>query len=231
MFKAKTILDEIKRFSPEIMGCCQKALSLSNHDLDFQRLERNNFKKCPNISIDIAVMEKTNKGIVLPLDAGWSDLGSWQSVWEMSKKDKAGNSILGKVIISDTKDSYLRSENRLLVGLGIKDLVVVETNDAVLVADRKNSQKVKNIVKELNEQNIPECQQHSKIYRPWGHYLSLVGEEKWQVKLIHVKPNEKLSLQMHHHRAEHWVVVSGTAKVYVDGEIKILSENQSIYIP
>ena len=231
MFKAKTILDEINRFSPEIMSCCQKALSLSNHDLDFQRLEKNNFKKCPNISIDVAVMEKTNKGIVLPLDAGWSDVGSWQSVWEMSKKDKAGNSILGKVVISDAKDSYLRSENRLLVGLGIKDLVVVETNDAVLVADRKNSQKVKNIVKELNEQNIPEGQLHSKIYRPWGHYLSLVGEEKWQVKLIHVKPNEKLSLQMHHHRAEHWVVVSGTAKVYVDGEIKILSENQSIYIP
>ena len=148
----------------------------------------------------------------------------------MSKKDKNGNYIQGKVFASNTKDSYLRSENRLLVGLGIQGLIVVETNDAVLITDKKHSQNVKNIVKELNKKYSRRIE-HSKVFRPWGHYLSLVGKERWQVKLIYVKPNEELSLQMHHYRAEHWVVVNGTAKIELDGEIKILNENQSIYIP
>ena len=176
-------------------------------------------------------MEKTNNGIVIPLDAGWSDIGNWKSLWEISKKDKKGNSIHGKVVINSSKDCYLRSENRLLVGIGLEDLIVIETNDAVLVSDKKSSQKVKEIVEELKIKNFSEGQKHSKIYRPWGNYLSIVGEERWQVKLINVKPGEKLSLQMHHHRSEHWVVVKGTARVEIGEKISILSENESIYIP
>ena len=231
IFKAKTILEEIQKFTPEVIKNCEIAFNKSKHDLDFQRLDKSSFNKCPNISIDVAVMEKTNKGVVLPLDAGWSDIGSWQAVWEISEKDNNGNFLKGNVMANDTKNSYLRSENKLLVALGIEDVIMVETNDAVLVANKKYSQRIKDIVNELKRKNIPEGQIHSKIYRPWGYYLSVVGEDRWQVKLIHVKPNEKLSLQMHHHRAEHWVVVNGTAKVEVNGKIEILTENQSIYIP
>ena len=231
MFKAKTIIEEIKTFSPEIFNSCENAIEKSIHDLDFQRLDKNSFEKCPNVSIDNAVMEKTDKGFVLPLDAGWSDIGSWQAVWENSEKDIEGNHLRGKVILENSKNCYLRSENRLLVGIGINDLIVVETNDAILVSNRKYSQKVKEIVQNLKKKNLPEGINHSKIYRPWGHYLSVVEDKRWQVKLIYVKPGEKLSLQMHHHRSEHWIVVNGTAKVEINNSVDILSENQSIYIP
>ncbi len=176
-------------------------------------------------------MEKTSKGIVIPLDAGWSDIGSWEAVWDTSNKDLDNNYTEGKVVLKNTKNSYFRSENRLIVGIGCDDLIVVETRDAILISDKKSSQKVKNIVAQLKKNKIAEGKTHRKIYRPWGHYLSLIDANRWQVKLIIVKPGEKLSLQMHHHRAEHWVVVSGTARVEVDEEIKVLSENQSIYIP
>ncbi len=231
MFKSKDIIQEINKFSPEILFCCKNALNKSKLDLDFQRIDKASFKKCDNLSIDIAVMEKTSRGIVIPLDAGWSDVGSWEVVWETSKKDTKGNFTEGNVILENTKNSYLRSEHRLIVGVDLNELIVVETSDAILISDKKSSQKVKNVVNHLKNQKIPEGRSHTKVYRPWGHYLSVVESNRWQVKLIQVKPGEKLSLQMHHHRSEHWVVVSGTAKVEVDDKIEILSENQSVYIP
>ncbi len=231
MFKSKEIIQEINKFSPEILICCKNALNKSKLDLDFQRLDKASFKKCDNLSIDIAVMEKTSRGIVIPLDVGWSDVGSWEAVWETSKKDNEGNFTEGNVILENTKNSYIRSENRLIVGIDIDELVVVETSDAILISNKKSTQKVKNIVNHLKNKNIPEGRSHKKVYRPWGHYLSVVESNRWQVKLIQVKPGEKLSLQMHHHRSEHWVVVSGTAKVEVDKKIEILTENHSVYIP
>ena len=209
MFKSKEIIKEINKFSPEIYLSCKKAISKSKFDLVFQRLDKESFEKCNDISIDIAVMEKTSRGIVIPLDAGWSDIGSWESVWDTSNKDFVGNYTEGNVVLENTKNSYLRSENRLIVGIDLNDLIVVETRDAILISNKKSSQKVKDIVNYLQKNELPEGTMHTKVYRPWGHYLSLIEENRWQVKLIVVKPGEKLSLQMHHHRSEHWVVVSG----------------------
>tara|TARA_Y100001978_G_C23700791_1_gene440754 strand:- start:2 stop:1435 length:1434 start_codon:yes stop_codon:yes gene_type:complete len=231
MFKANTIIEEIKEYYPEIFFSCLETIKKSKRDLEFLRLDKGTFQKCPNISIDTAVMERTHIGTVLPLEAEWSDIGSWQAVWETTNKDKDENVTKGKIIIDDTRNCYLRSEHRLLVGIGLRNLIVVETNDAILISDKESSQKVKDIVKKLKDNNIPEGQRHSKIFRPWGHYISVVEESRWQLKLIHVKPGEKLSLQMHHHRSEHWVVVNGTAKVELNNNSEILSENQSIYIP
>mgnify|MGYP001241353048 CR=1 FL=1 len=231
MFKSKEIIKEINQFSPNILNACKEAIKKSIFDLDFQRLHKDSFKNCEDISIDMAVMEKTSKGIVIPLKAGWNDLGSWEAVWETSKKDLQGNCRVGKVFLEGTKNSYIRSENSLIVGIDLNNLIVVETRDAILISDKKSSQKVKNIVKYLKKSKLPEGRTHTKVYRPWGHYLSVVEDNRWQVKLIEVKPGEKLSLQMHHHRSEHWVVVSGTAKVEIDNKVQILSENQSVYIP
>ena len=231
MFKAWEIINEVNKFSPEILLSCKNAINKSKFDLDFQRLDKDSFERCTDISIDIAVMEKTSKGIVIPLDAGWSDLGSWDVVWETSEKDQDGNYKEGMVVLENTKNSYLRSENRLIVGIDLDDLVVVDTRDAILISKKNSSQKVKNVVNYLKKSKMPQGHSHTKVYRPWGHYLSVVEDNRWQVKLIQVKPGEKLSLQMHHHRSEHWVVVSGTAKVEVDNKLEILSENQSIYIP
>jgi mannose-1-phosphate guanylyltransferase len=230
-FKAKTIIAEIEKFNPSLMKNCRESLRGSRKDLDFLRIDCESFKKCQDISIDIAVMEKTSKGIVVPLEALWSDVGSWDAVWENAQKDSEGNVVHGKILSRQSKNCYLRSENRLVVGIGLKELIVVETGDAVLVASKEKSQCIKDIVKELKNNNIPEGLSHKKIYRPWGFFTSLAEDNRWQVKLIEVKPGEKLSLQMHHHRSEHWVVVSGTAKVEVDNQMKILSENESIYIP
>ena len=231
LFKAKTVLQELEKYSPKVLDHCKRSLDSSEHDLDFQRLNKKEFQNCPNISFDVAVMEKTDKGYVLPLDAGWSDIGSWDSVWENSKKDKNNNHVEGNVILDNTKNSYLRSEQRLVVGIGINNLIVVETNDAILISNKEETQKVKDIVNQLKTNNINAGHMHSKIFRPWGHYISVVEEPRWQLKLIYVKPGEKLSLQMHHHRSEHWIVVSGTAKVDLDNKEAILSENESIYIP
>ena len=231
MFKAKTIIDEVKKFSPEIYRWCKESIDQSQLDLEFERINSKAFSNCPNISIDKEVMEKTIKGTVLPLDAGWSDIGSWQAVWETSKKDNEQNFTQGKVLIDKTNNCYIRSENRLVVGIGLKNIIVVETNDAILISDMNSTQEVKNIVKKLKDKKIPEGQKHRKIFRPWGHYISIFEEQRWQLKLIEVKPGEKLSLQMHHHRSEHWIVVKGTAKVELDNNESILTENQSIYIP
>ena len=231
MFRAKTILEELKKFEEEILINCKESLSKSKIDLDFQRLDREAFKKCSNISIDYSIMEKTNKGTVIPLDAGWSDIGSWESIWENSTKDHVGNHLEGNVISYLAKNCYLKSEKRLLVGIGIKDLIAIETNDAILISDKSQSQKVKDMVKMLKEKGISEGENHSKIYRPWGNYISIAQEERWQVKMIEVNPDGKLSLQMHHHRSEHWIIVKGRAKVEIEDKIDFLTENQSTYIP
>ena len=231
MFKAKTIIQELKKFTPEILECCKESILESKLDLDFQRLNKEKFYNCPDISIDFSIMEKTKKGTVLPLDAGWSDIGSWQALWESAEKDKNGNYLKGKVINQESSNCYLSSENRLLVGIGLENIIAIETNDAILISKKSHSQKVKEIVKKLKSENFTEGHTHKKCFRPWGHYLSLVEDSRWQVKLIQVKPGESLSLQMHHHRAEHWVVVKGTAKVEVDSHKEILKENESTFIP
>ncbi len=231
MFKAKTILDEFKKYAPDVLELCKESLSKSKFDLDFQRLNKETFKKCPNISIDFSIMEKSNKGTVLPLDAGWSDIGSWESLWENSEKDNNGNVVKGRVVNLLSNNSYLSSNSRLLVGIGLQNIIAVETNDAILIANKSESQKVKDIVKKLKKIEFPEGEQHLKIYRPWGFYISIAQEATWQVKMIQVKPNGKLSLQMHHHRSEHWVIVKGRAKVEVESKTEYLNENQSVYIP
>jgi mannose-1-phosphate guanylyltransferase len=176
-------------------------------------------------------MEKTSLGAVLPLDAQWSDVGSWSALWETSDQDSNGNVLRGRVIGEGVRNCYLRSEHRLVVGLGVEDLVVVETDDVVLVAHRDRAQEIKAIVGQLEKSGAPESKAHRRIYRPWGHYDGIVEGDRWQVKKIQVKPGAALSLQMHHHRAEHWVVVRGTALVEKDGVEEMVGENQSTYIP
>jgi len=231
MFKAKEIIKEINKFSPEVLLTCKDAISKSVVDLDFQRLDKNSFAKCNDISIDVAVMEKTKRGIVIPLDVGWSDVGSWEVIWEHSKKDRDGNYLEGKVHLENTKNSYLRSEDRLIVGIGLKDIVIIETVDAILVANISETQCVKDIVKTLEIKGKSEANIHKKIYRPWGNYTSIAKGENWQVKKITVSSKQSLSLQMHNHRTEHWVVVHGTALVEINGEKKILNRNESTFIP
>ncbi len=231
LFKASTIIEEMNRSFPKILYHCKNALKDSYKDLDFIRLDNKDFQKCPNISIDIAVMENTTIGTVLPLNIEWKDIGSWKSIWEEARKNKEGNVLKGKTFAMDSYNCYLHSEHRLLVSLGVKDLIIVETDDAILVADREKSQEVKLIVEKLQLLNKPEAKMHKKIYRPWGYYISIVHEKRWQVKRIEVNPGASLSLQMHHHRSEHWVVVKGTALVEKDSEKQLLGENQSTYIP
>ena len=231
LFKASAMLSELERLSPEVVSCCRAALEEDLPDLEFLRLEREAFAKCPNIAIDVAVMEQTELGTVLPLDAGWNDVGSWSALWENADHDVNGNVLRGRVIAEGSRNCYLRSEHRLVVGLGVENLVVVETDDAVLIAERSKAQDIKTIVKQLEADGSPEGKAHRKIYRPWGHYTSVVEDSRWQVKRIEVKPGASLSLQMHHHRAEHWIVVKGTALVERDGEQQLVGENQSTYIP
>ena len=231
LFKAKTIINEIKNLNPEIFKACEKAFCNSTKDLDFERVDEKSFAVCPNISIDNAVMENTKKGVVIPLDAEWSDMGSWKSVWENSEKDEDGNFVKGRVLSEKTENCYLSSESKLLVSLGIKNLVIIDTDDVTLIADKNESENIKKVVKDLQFKKIKEAVLHKRVYRPWGFYVSILEDSRFQVKIIHVKPGAKLSLQMHHHRSEHWVVVKGTAEVEIDNEITILSENESTYIP
>ncbi len=231
LFKAKLILEEIKKFQPEIYTLCKESLKGKKLDFDFQRINKNIFKNCPRISIDKAVMEKTSLGTVLPLNAGWSDIGSWDAVWNISKKDSSGNVLRGEVVQKNCFDSYLKSDHRLLVGLGIKNIIAIETSDAVLIADKKQSQDVKNIVEKLHKDGQSSSTEHKKIYRPWGHYISIAENYTWKVKMIFVKNGERLSLQKHNHRSEHWVVVEGIATVEIDQTIKKLYKNESAFIP
>ena len=227
LFKASAILAELERLAPEVVSACRAALEQDSADLDFLRLEREAFAGCPNVALDVAVMEKTDRGAVLSLDAGWSDVGSWSALWETADQDGQGNVLRGRVIHEGARNCYLRSEHRL----GVEDLVVVETDDVVLVAHRDQAQDVKGIVGLLEREGAPESKAHRKIYRPWGSYDGVTEGERWQVKRIVVNPGASLSLQMHHHRAEHWIVVQGTAVVDKDGRQELVGENQSTYIP
>jgi mannose-1-phosphate guanylyltransferase len=231
LFKASAILSELERLAPEVVSACRSALEHDSTDLDFLRLEREAFAGCPNVAIDVAVMEKTDRGAVLPLEAGWSDVGSWSALWETADQDASGNVLRGRVIHEDARNCYLRSEHRLVVGLGVEDLVVVETDDVVLVAHRDRAQDIKSIVGLLEKEGAPESKAHRRIYRPWGSYDGVTEGERWQVKKIIVNPGASLSLQMHHHRAEHWIVVKGTAVVEKNGVEELVGENQSTYIP
>ena len=231
LFKSSFILKELEKHCPKIIEICRKSVEKKLLDLDFQRIDKNHFKDCPNISIDKAVMEKTSFGAVIPLDANWSDLGGWNSIWDNNKKDKNGNATSGKVILDDVENSYVRSESRLVVGIGLKDLIIVETNDALLISDKGKSQAIKRVVEKLKDNGFDESNEHKKIHRPWGNYTSIEEDKRWKVKKIVVKPKSSLSLQMHHHRAEHWIIVKGTAEVEINDKKLILSENQSTYIP
>ena len=231
LFRASAMLAELERLSPEVVSCCRSAIEHDTPDLQFLRLDREAFAKCPSVALDVAVMERTPLGAVLPLQAGWSDVGSWGALWESAERDRDGNVLRGRVISQGSRNCYLRSEHRLLVGLGVENLVVVETDDAVLVAHRDRSQQVKAVVQELESTGASEGRAHRRIYRPWGHYDGVVEGRRWQVKRLMVKAGAALSLQMHHHRAEHWVVVSGTALVEKNGVEELVGENQSTYIP
>jgi mannose-1-phosphate guanylyltransferase len=231
LFKASAILAELERLAPEVVSACRSAMEHESPDLDFLRLEREAFTSCPSVALDVAVMEKTDRGAVLPLDAGWSDVGSWSALWETSDQDDDGNVLRGRVISQASRNCYLRSEHRLVVGLGVEDLVVVETDDVVLVAHRDRAQEIKSVVQRLEAAGARESQAHRRIYRPWGSYDGVTEGDRWQVKKIVVKPGASLSLQMHHHRAEHWVVVGGTAVVEKNGVEELVGENQSTYIP
>jgi mannose-1-phosphate guanylyltransferase / mannose-6-phosphate isomerase len=231
MFRARRYLAELERFAPEIARVCAAAFKAAKTDLDFTRIDAKIFEACPADSIDYAVMEKTAHALVFPLEAGWSDVGSWASLHEVSDADAQGNVARGDVISEDTRGSYLYSESRLVAAVGLKDHVVIETKDAVLVAPKDRAQDVKKLVSRLKELKRPEHSLHREVFRPWGSYDSLENGPRFQVKRLKVKPGATLSLQLHHHRAEHWVVVAGTARVTRGDEVFLLEENQSTYIP
>jgi mannose-1-phosphate guanylyltransferase / mannose-6-phosphate isomerase len=230
LFKASAYLKELESFNPEMVGTCRLAIENALEDKDFLRLDAASFKACPSDSIDYAVMEKTNAGVVIPLEAGWNDIGAWSSLWAVSEQDEEGNVAIGDVLTHNVRNSYLRAEHRLLSAIGVEDLAIVETADAVLVAHKDQVQDVKAIVSHLKAMKRDEANLHRKVYRPWGYYESLDVENRYQVKHITVNPGASLSLQLHYHRSEHWVVVKGTARIIRDEESFILTENQSAYI-
>jgi mannose-1-phosphate guanylyltransferase len=231
MFSAQAYLDELAQHGPDILEACQAALAEGSQDLDFIRVGREAFKACRDESIDYAVMEHTTKAAVVPLDAGWSDVGSWSSLWAVSEKNDQGNALQGDVVILDARDCMIRSSGRLVAALGVRDLVIVDTPDALLVAHQSRVQDVKKIVDRLKADARNEHLNHREVYRPWGKYDSVDQGERYQVKRITVKPGAKLSVQMHHHRAEHWIVVKGTAKVTNGDKTYLVSENESTFIP
>ncbi len=231
MFKAAQYLKELEKFAPEILVACRQAMDNALQDKDFFRLNEAAFKNCPSDSIDYAVMENTSAAVVIPLDVGWNDVGAWSSLWEVSEQDNEGNVSMGDVLIENVHNSYLRAEHRLLSVLGVDNLMIVETADAVLVAHKDHVQDVKQIVSRLKASKRSEAELHRKVYRPWGSYEGVDAAERFQVKRITVNPGASLSLQMHYHRSEHWIVVKGTARIVREEDSFILTENQSTYIP
>ncbi len=231
VFKASVYLSELDELAPNVATQAREAIGGSRADLDFLRLDEAAFLKSPNISIDYAVMEKTDRAAVVPLNVGWSDVGSWSALWEVSPKDTDGNALVGDVIAHETFNTHVYSESKLVSTVGVENLIVVETADAVMVANKERSQEVKEIVKQLKSEKRSLVTHHRKVYRPWGWYDSIDAGDRFQVKRIQVKPGAKLSVQMHYHRAEHWVVVRGTAEVLNGEETTLLKENESTYIP
>jgi len=231
MFRARTYLEELKRHAPAMLAACEKSVAAAKSDLDFTRLPKDDFSACPSDSIDYAVMEATASAVVVPLDAGWSDVGSWSALQDALPTDAQGNVISGDVLTEATTGCYLHSTSRLIGAVGLKDHVVVETKDAVLVAPRDKVQDVKNLVAQLKAQGRYETSLHREVFRPWGSYDSVDNGDRFQVKRLVVKPGASMSLQLHHHRAEHWIVVSGTARITRGEDVFLLGENESTYIP
>ena len=230
VLSARTYLEEVARLEPKILEAARGALARATDDLGFLRLDKAAFASSPNISIDYAVMEKTTAAAMLPLDVGWNDVGSWSSLWEIAPRDDKGNYIHGEAVLEDTNGCYVHSEKSIVSTIGLRDLVIIDTPDALLVADKSRTQDVSKIVQRLKLSNRKEQEQHLRNYRPWGYFETLNIGPRFQVKLLHVKPGGKLSMQMHHHRSEHWIVVQGTAKVVIGDIEKLVRENESVYI-
>lgn len=231
MFRAKRYLDELEKFRPDILTACRAALDNTECDKNFINVDPDAFSACPDDSVDYAVMEKTHDAVVIPLDAGWSDVGSWSALWEVSEKDSTGNALTGDTFLYDSHDCYINTDEKLVAAVGVENLVIVNTKDAVLVADRAKVQDVKKIVEHLKKNKRSEYRRHREVYRPWGRCDILVAEKRFNVNRITVNPGEAFSLQMHHHRAEHWVVLSGTARVTTGDKTFLITENQSTFIP
>lgn len=230
-FTAKAYLDELRKYAPEILTACTASYENAELDMDFVRVEKEAFELCESISVDYAVMEKTDNAMVVPFAAGWSDIGSWDAVHSVVEKDEAGNATSGDTILMDSDNCYVHADSRLVAALGIKDISIIETTDCVLVANNSYAQNTKKVAELLKKAGRTEADIHTKVYRPWGHYQTINMGERFQVKRITVKPGAKLSLQKHHHRAEHWIVVEGTAIVTCDEKEIMLTENQSTYLP
>ena len=231
LLRAQTYLEELGARAPDIFSCCERAMRAATTDMYFVRPDAQLFEQCPSDSIDYAVMEKTDAGAVVSLNCGWSDVGAWSALWDVAERDADGNVFRGDVIMDNCRGSYFRSESRLVAATGVENLVVVETADAILIADRDKVQDVKRIVTALKQQQRTEATLHRRVYRPWGCYEALITAERFQVKRIIVNPRQRLSLQMHHHRAEHWIVVKGTAEVTCEDKVFMLAEDESTYIP
>jgi mannose-1-phosphate guanylyltransferase len=231
LFKASRYLEELKKHRTDIHKACQLSMKEISKDNDFLRINKSAFEACPSDSIDYAVMEKTDDAVVVPMDAGWSDIGSWSSLWDISQKDGDGNATHGDVMLHESNNSYIRTDGKLVAAIGVDDLVIVSTKDVVVVAHKGSVQDVKFVAQKLKTESRTEWEHHREVYRPWGKYDSIDRGERYQAKRITVKPGAKLSVQKHNHRAEHWVVVSGTARVTNGDETFLLSENESTYIP
>jgi len=227
---ARTLLEEMETLQPDILKAARDALAGAQEDLGFLRLEQTAFSRAPSISIDHAIMEKTTAAAMMPLDIGWNDVGSWSSLWEIGPHDAEGNFVHGEAILEDSSGCYVHTDKALVSTIGVKDLVIVSTRDALLIADKGQSEKVSDIVAKLKQSNRKEQEQHVRNHRPWGYFESLSVGPRFQVKLLHVNPGGKLSMQMHHHRSEHWVVVQGTAKVTIGDVEQLIQENESVYI-
>lgn len=230
-FTAGSFLKELEKFNPDMLEKCQLALKSAKIDMDFVRLDKEIFASCHSDSIDYAVMEKTAKAVVIPMDAAWNDVGTWSALWDVTAKDSSGNAIMGDVFTVNTHNSFIHAHSKLVTVVGLDNVIVVETDDAVMIAAKDKVQDVKDIVDQLKAQSRSEADIHRKAYRPWGHYDLVDTGERHQTKRIVVKPGAKLSLQKHHHRAEHWVVVKGTALITKGDEQILISENESTYIP
>lgn len=231
MFRASRFIEELEKFAPAILQNCKAAIENAKRDADFLRLDKEAFSACPADSIDYAVMEKTQQAMVLPIDVGWSDVGSWSALWQVAEQDADGNVHRGDVMAENCRNTFVWSGNRLVSTLGLENMIVVDTDDALLIAHQDHVQDVKKIVARLKSEDRTQAVHHRQVYRPWGSYTSVDSGERFQVKRIIVKPGAALSLQMHHHRAEHWIVVSGVARVTCDDTVMTLTENQSTYIP
>lgn len=231
LFRASMMIKELEKHAPQVLKAARDAISGSDQDIDFFRLSRESFVSCPSISIDYAVMEHTTRAAVIPLAANWNDIGTWDALWEIGNKDESGNVTHGDVALIDTADNLVFADHRLVCVAGLNDVVVIETRDSVMVLNRNEAEKVRHLVNKLHHSGRSEVDEHRQVHRPWGWYDSVDEGPRFKVKRIMVKPGEKLSLQKHHHRAEHWIVVKGTAEVHCNDQVTMLSENQSTFIP